>query len=120
MCALRPAPRQFTVNVALSDIEPLVAVIVTFCDDDTTEVAIVNVALLLPGGTVTTTGTDATRTLLDFRATATLVCAGPDKVTVPVALLPPLTCVGDTETLCSTPAACGLTVNVAVAEPAVP
>lgn len=72
-------------------------------------------------GTVRLNGTDATRELLLFSATTTpLSDAGAERVTVPVAVAPPFTCVGDTLKLCSCPAVCGLMVNVAVAEPTRP
>src|ERR1017187_9892974 len=109
---------QFTVSVAVFVTVPAVAVIVTVCVDATLDVVIVKVAVVLPWSTVTVNGTEATRTVLDFRTTTCPPAnAGPDSVTVPVALAPPLTCVGDTVTLCNCPTVCGFTVNVAFCEP---
>lgn len=98
----RPTIDQFTVNVAVSETEPAVAVIVIICADATVEVLIVKVAVVLPWGTVKLNGTDATRELLLFSATTDPPNpAGPERVTVPVAVAPPLTWVGDMLTLCN-------------------
>jgi hypothetical protein len=116
----RRFPRQFTVNVAVSDTVPAVAVIVTVCVDGTFDVVIVNVTVVLPCGTITSEGAEATSILLVFSCT---ICppagAGPDNVTVPVAVpfVPPVTSVGDTVTLCNCPAVCGFTVNAALCDP---
>ena len=97
-----PETSHSTVNVAVSGIEPAVAVIVAIFVDVSTDVVIVKVAVVLPCGTVIVGGTAATRMLLLFSATT---CpsnpAGPESVTVPVAVAPPVTCVGDTATLCN-------------------
>ena len=91
-----------TVSFAVSDIDPAVAVIVIICADATVDVLIVKVAVVLPWGTVTVNGTDATRELPLFSATTTPPNpAGPERAIVPVTVPPPLTCVGDTVRLCS-------------------
>jgi len=91
-----------TVKFAVSEIAPAVAVMVTVCTDATVEVLMEKVAVVLPWGTVRVNGTDATRELLLFSATTTPPNgAGPERVTVPVAVSPPFTCVGDTARLCN-------------------
>ena len=119
--SLRHVGNYSTVSVAVCVVEPTVAVIVTVCADGVADVRIVKVAVVLPCATVTVVGTVARNALLDFSCTTCPPnCAGPDSVTVPLALLPPATVVGDTVTLCNWPAACGFTVRLAVADPAVP
>ena len=58
----------------------------------TGKVVMVNVALLVPAGTGTVAGTDAALGLLLVTPTdAPALGAGPDKVTVPVTDVPPMT-----------------------------
>src|SRR5580692_6213644 len=110
-----------TVRVAVSVMEPAVTVMVTACVVAGKNVVMAKVAVALPCGTVTVLGTLATRLLLVFSATTCPPnCAGPDRVTVPVALAPPVTCVGDTVTLSNCPVVTGFTVRVAVPDPTVP
>ena len=67
---------------------------------------------MLPAGTVTEGGTDAAAVLLLVRVTATPpAAAGPLSVTLPVALLPPVTVAGLT---LREVRAGGFTVNIAV------
>jgi hypothetical protein len=74
---------------------PYTAVRVTGVEAATPLVVIVNVALVLPAGTVTLGGTWAAVVLLLCSVTfAPPVGAAPFKVTVPVALLPPATELG--------------------------
>ena len=89
-------------RIAVSEIEPAVAVIVTDCDDATLDVVMVNVAAVLPCGTVMLNGTCATSALVLLSATITPPNgAGPESVTVPVAEAPPFTCFDDRLRLCN-------------------
>jgi len=75
-----------------------VAVIVTCHVVNNDLVVTVNVAVVLPAGIAILAGTLVTRVLLVFSETATPPAgAGPLKVTVPVAGVPPATVVGLTE-----------------------
>lgn len=90
----------FTVNVEVFEVAPAVAVMVTVWLVATLLVDTVKVAVVLPWTTVTVVGTDATKMLLLFSATTCPpLCAGPESVTVPVAVVPPVTDPGDTATL---------------------
>jgi len=85
-----------TVNVAVFDVPFSVAVIVGLLVAATASVVMVKVAVLDPPATATEPGTDAFA-LLDVRDTVDPPeGAGPLRVTVPVALVPPMTDVGVT------------------------
>jgi|SRR4051794_18033353 hypothetical protein len=71
-----------------------VAVTVTVVVDDTPDVVMVNVAVLLPEVTVTLAGVVADELLSDNVTTVPVEGAGPLSVTVPVDELPPTTEVG--------------------------
>ena len=83
-----------TVKVAVRLTPPRLAVIVTPVDPVTAVVAMVNVALCAPAGTVTLAGTLAAVSLRARLTTAPLPVAAALSVTVPIALLPPVTPVG--------------------------
>jgi hypothetical protein len=73
-----------TVNVAVLELVPRVAVIVTEVDVETADVDMVNVAVVLPAATVTEEGTVAVLVLLlDRVTTVPPVGAATDRVTVP-------------------------------------
>ena len=75
---------------------PAVAETVTEVLDEPGDVVTMNVAELLPGGTVTLAGTLATEgLLLDSATTVPPVGAGPLRVTVPVEELPAFTVEGE-------------------------
>ena len=83
-------------RVALFVTPPAVAEIVTEVLDEPGDVVTVNVAELLPGGTVTLAGTLATEDLLlDSATTVPPAGAGPLRVTVPVEELPAFTVEGE-------------------------
>ena len=83
-----------TVNNAVCDAPPKVAVIVTLVEADTEDVVMVKVVPVLPAGTVTDEGTVAAGLLL-LSATATPPAGtGALKVTVPVEFAPPITLAG--------------------------
>jgi len=87
------------VRVAVFVVLPSAAEIVALVLDETADVVIVNVAVVAPAATVTEPGTVAL-VLLDERVTEVPPEAdGPLSVTVPVEEEPPVTDVGDTETL---------------------
>jgi hypothetical protein len=71
---------------------------VTDVDAVTALVVTVNVALALPAGTVTLSGTVATDVLLLDKDTTTSIGAGSFMVTVPWDVLPPTTLVGSSVT----------------------
>jgi hypothetical protein len=84
-----------TVRVAVREMPPAEAVIVTLVALETARVETVKVALVVPAGTVTVLGTVATLVLLLLRFTTNPPDgAGAVRVTVPVLLLPPTTLVG--------------------------
>jgi len=84
-----------TVRVAVREMPPADAVIVTLVALETARVETVKVALVVPAGTVTVLGTVATLGLLLLRFTTNPPDgAGAVRVTVPVLLLPPTTLVG--------------------------
>jgi hypothetical protein len=84
-----------TVSVAVRVAPPPVPVIVTDVDADTAVVEIANVAVVAPAATVTLAGRDATAPLeVERLTTRPLLPAAPERVTVPVALVPPTTLVG--------------------------
>jgi hypothetical protein len=93
-------PGAVTAKVAVADLLPVVAVIVSVSLAATAEVLTVNVAVVAPAATDTEDGTWEAE-LLDWRETEIdpPVGAGPFKVTVPVDGLPPTTEVGLTVTL---------------------
>jgi hypothetical protein len=102
----------FIVSVAVFEVPARVAVIVTEAELETAVVLIGNVAELDPAVTVTLVGSVAL-VLLEVRLTVIPpVPAGPLRLTVPVEALPPMTEVGETDTLLSTGV---LMVRVAVA-----
>ena len=73
-----------TVNVAVFDAPPKVAVMVTEVEEETAAVVIVKVAVVPPSAMVTDAGTVAADVLLlDSVTTVPPVGADPDKVTVP-------------------------------------
>ena len=77
-------------RVALFVTPPAVAETVTEVLDEPGDVVTMNVAELLPGGTVTLAGTLATEgLLLDSATTVPPAGAGPLRVTVPVDVPPP-------------------------------
>ena len=83
-------------RVALFVTPPAVAETVTEVLDEPGDVVTVNVAELLPGGTVTLAGTLATDgLLLESATTVPPVGAGPLRVTVPVEELPAFTVDGE-------------------------
>ena len=83
-------------RVALFVTPPAVAETVTEVLDEPGDVVTVNVAELLPGGTVTLAGTLATEgLLLDSPTTVPPAGAGPLRVTVPVEELPAFTVDGE-------------------------
>jgi hypothetical protein len=84
---------------------------VAWVDVATAEVATANVAEVAPAGIVTDAGTVAEAELDVSRTTAPPVGAGPPRVAVPCALVPPVTELGDTVTPVS---GAGSTVRVAV------
>ena len=75
-------------------------------------VVMVNVAVVDPAGTVTDVGTLATAVVPLVNVTTTASVAIPDKVTVPVLFVPPLTLVGFKVSVETTRT--GLTVMVVV------
>ena len=84
-----------TVRVAVREMPPAEAVIVTLVALETACVETVKFALVAPAGTVTVLGTVATFVLLLLRFTTNPPDgAGAVRVTVPVLLLPPTTLVG--------------------------
>ncbi len=88
---------RFTVRFEDRVTPPYEPEIFTAVELDTGVVVIVKVALVLPPGTVTVTGTAATDVLpLDNDTTAPPVGAGPLRVTVPVEVFPPATADGFT------------------------
>lgn len=100
------------VSVAVTEVEPTVAVMVAAVDAVTVEVVIVKFADVAPAATMTLVGGFAL-VLLDARVTTNPpVGAGPLKVTVPVEDFPPSTVEGATATLSRV---AGVTVRVAVA-----
>ena len=90
-----------------------VAVIVAVVGPDSPDVAMRNVALDAPGGTVTVVGVEAPVVELNAMI-APLGPAGPFSVTLPDAMLPPTIDTGETDTPVS---AAGVTVRVADWEP---
>jgi hypothetical protein len=88
---------------------PIAAVVATF----TPVVLIVNVAIVLPAGTITAEGTVAAVLLLDKLTDVPPDPAGPLRTTVPVEGLPPTTEAGFTDTELNT---AGSTIRVAVGE----
>ena len=104
-----------TVSVAVFDAPPAVAVIVTTVVAATVLVATVNEVDVCPGGTVTNAGACAAKKALDCRFTITEPAgAGPSRVTVPVALVPPGTVVGLMVRPDSLALTAGVTDNAAV------
>ena len=90
--------------------KPDLAVSVTFVENETLDVVTVNVAVVLPAGTVTLEGSCAAELLSESDTTIPPEGAGPVRVTVPIDELPPVTDVGLTVTALS---AAGLIVKVA-------
>jgi len=82
------------VNVFVSDLPPSVAVIVAVPEVATGFVAIVKVPLLCPAGTIAVEGTVADGLELTSETVVPLGPAGPESVTVPVAVSPPPTLEG--------------------------
>ena len=77
---------------------------VTACVDTTANVVIVNVAVVWPWATTTSEGTCAVKRELVLSWTMNPPdVAGPARVMVPVALVPPVTVVGATVRLCNVP-----------------
>ena len=103
-----------TVRVAVCDVAPYPAEMVIWVEAATGAVVTVNVRLLLPDGTVTVAGTEATdASLLASVTTAPPDGAGPLSVTVPCELLPPPTIGGLSA---NELIAVGITVKVAVCD----
>ena len=93
--SVTPDDGGLTVRVAVRETPPAEAVIVTLVALETACVETVKFALVAPAGTVTVLGTVATFVLLLLRFTTNPPDgAGPLRVTVPVAALPPTTLVG--------------------------
>lgn len=90
---LRQFCYRFTISVELMDIPFAVAVMVTEVFVRTLRVCIVKVAVVTPLGTVTLLGTDTIVELLLVSVTTTPVPA--ETVTVPLAIFPPWTIVGE-------------------------
>ena len=86
-----------TVSVVEVDEVPSAALIVAEAEVDTGDVVIVNVAVLLPGATVTVAGVTALATLEERETANPAAGAGPFNVTVPVEETPPVTLEGETE-----------------------
>jgi hypothetical protein len=85
----------FTVKVAVWLTPPAIAVMTVERFVEPVKVAIEKFALVAPAGTVTDAGTVAAAVFELDRETATPpVGAAPEIVTVPVALVPPVTAVG--------------------------
>jgi len=101
-----------TVRVPVAVLAPWLAPITTGVAAATAFVATVNVAVRLPAGTVTVAGTLALGSALPSPTTAPPVGAGPFRVTVPVAEVPPSTGFGLKDRAAT---ASGLTVRGAVA-----
>jgi hypothetical protein len=80
-----------TVSVAVRTTPPALAVILTGVEEVTAEVVIGNVAVVAPAGTVTPAGTVAVPLLLDSATAKPPAGAADVSLTVPVALLPPVT-----------------------------
>lgn len=87
-----------TVRVVVRTTPPALAVIVTGVDEATAEVEIGKVALVAPAGTVALDGTVAVALLLDRETGKPPAGAADVSRSVPVALLPPVTLVGLTDT----------------------
>jgi len=105
----------FTVNGAVTDTLPTLAVIVAVADEDTGHEVTGNVACVAPSGTVTSIGAVAASGALEDRFTVRPSSgAGPFSVTVPVACCPPVTEVGEIVKL-SGPG--GATVKLPFTEP---
>ena len=77
------------------------AVIVAVTELETVIVLIGNVAMVAPAATVTFACTGALVLLEERLMPTPPIAAGPDSVTVPVALFPPINDVGEILTLCS-------------------
>jgi len=101
----------FTVNRAVLVTVPSVADMVDVVDAVRKFVAIGNVAVVAPAGTVTLPGTVAAAVLLLVRAMVVSTAARPPRVTVPVEASPPTTVVGFSDKVDS---GGGFTVRVAV------
>jgi hypothetical protein len=89
-----------------------VAEIVTFCVDETAEVVIVKLVLVVPAATVTLAGVDATDVLLLESTTTTELEGALDRLTVPCVFDPPATLLGLTVSE-ETVIGAGFTVSVA-------
>ena len=100
-----------TVKVAVLLVVPVRAVMMLVLVAVCASVVIVNVAVVDPAGTVTDAGTLATVVVPLVSVTTTASVAMPDRVTVPVLLVPPRTLVGFSATVLTTRT--GLTVMVA-------
>ena len=83
-----------TVKLAVLDVLPLAAVIVTVVELETAVVVTAKVALELPAATVIEAGTEADEELSVRLTVVPAAGAGPVKVTVPVEPFPPTTVVG--------------------------
>jgi hypothetical protein len=101
------------VRLAVTEAVPTFAVIVAVVEAVTVVVAIANVAVAEPAPTVTLAGTVALVLLEDRLTTVPPGPAGPAKVTVPTAAVPPKTVAGAVVTPSSV---AGVIVNVAVAD----
>ena len=99
-----------TVSVAVTDVPPAEALIVTTVETDTADVVTLKLAELAPAATVTLVGVTALVLLEDKLTTSPPLGAGPLSVTVPVDKVPPVTDAGDTDKLVGTG---GVTVRVA-------
>src|ERR1035437_2925028 len=93
---------------------PDVAVIVTLTGVGTWPVMMLNETEVWPDGTITNVGTCAAKKELLLSTTSVPVMgAGDVRVTVPIALAPPVTCVGVTTRLDNCGVPVGFTVRVA-------
>jgi hypothetical protein len=90
-----------TVIVAVRTTLPALAVTVTGVEEVTADVVIGNVVLVAPAGTVALVGTLAVPLLLDRETVKPPVGAADVRLTVPVALFPPVTLDGLTDTAVS-------------------
>jgi hypothetical protein len=103
-----------TVTLAGCEPAPYTPVMVAVVEEVSARVVTAYVAVVAPAATVTLAGAVATAVLLLERVTAAPpVGAGPFKVTVPVAAVPPTTLAGAMEFDCK---ATGTTVRVVVTE----
>jgi hypothetical protein len=119
-----PEPGGFTVNVAVRETPPAVAVTVTALGELTVPVDAVKVALAWPPGMVTLVGTETAAVELVRVTTMPAAGAAAVRVTVPVDAAPPVTVVGasasDERVDVVLAGACGVKLRVAEKGPKTP